>query len=415
MRSFFKKIVGFKNKLTRLNDDEPVTKLALAIIILLDVFILSIIFGGLEDHTDQLTSPVEYFPRQCRQVFITKDWTQANKTAKLQQLVLTDYNNYSYRHDSPFEKSKITKMHPLCGEFYEKIRLIADDGALKDLFVKRQQAAKKKDQLVKQYDKENEVYDTKLLENIADKNSGELSSMANLMKSKGKEIDRLNAQIKDLNGKINSNSLVMKFWTLTQPGDASLRENLISDLNHFEKVYLFRELMWQLLFLLPLMAIFSVWHSRSAKKARTIQSLISAHLIVVASIPIVLKVAEVVLELIPYHFFKDLFKLLDRLHIIALWHYFVIILAIGAGLLCVFIIQKKIFSKERLYQKRLAKGACYACGTTLPDRKAGACPFCGVKQLRKCAGCHADTHINGKFCANCGEERTAQPAFEATA
>ena len=73
MRSFLKKIVGFKNKLTRLNDDEPVTMLALAIIILLDVFILSIIFGGLDDHTDQLTSPADYFPYQCRQVFITKD------------------------------------------------------------------------------------------------------------------------------------------------------------------------------------------------------------------------------------------------------------------------------------------------------------------------------------------------------
>ena len=411
MRSFFKKIAGFKNKLTRLNDDEPVTKLALAIIILLDIFILSIIFGGLEDHTDQLTSPAEYFPHQCRQVFITKDWTQANKTAKLQQLVLTDYNNYSYRHDSPFEKSKIAKMHPLCGEFYEKICLIADDGALKDIFVRRQQATKKKDQLVKQYDKENEVYDTKLLENIADKDSGELSSMATSMKAKGKEIDRLNAQIKDLNGKIYSDPLVKDFWELARPGDASRRESLICDLNWFEKTYLFRELLWQLLFLLPLLAVFSIWHAKSIKKARNIQGLISAHLIVVASIPIVFKIVEVVLELIPYHFFKDLFELLERLHIIALWHYFVIILAIGVGLFCVFIIQKKIFSKERLYQKRLAKGACYACGKTLPDRKAAVCPFCGAKQLRKCTGCDTATYINGKFCVNCGQEQTAQPSL----
>jgi len=408
MRSFLKKLAGFKNKLTRLNDNEPITKLALAIIVLLDIFILSIIFGGLDDHTDQLTSPSEYFPHECRQVFITKDWTQANKTARLQELVLTDYNNYSYRHDSSFEKSTIAKMHLLCGGFYEKIRSIENDGVLKALFINRQQAAKKKGQLVKQYDKENEVYDTKLLENIANKNSAELSSMANSTKSKGKEIDRLNSQIQDLNGKINSNPLVMEFWALARPGDAVRRDGLVSDLKRFERVYLFRELMWQLLFLLPLLVIFCVWHAKSIKKTRMVQGFISAHLVVVASIPIVFKVIETVLELIPFHFFKDLFELLERLHIIALWHYGVIIVSIGVALLCVYIIQKKTFNKKRLYEKRLAKGICYSCGKTLPE-KAAVCPFCGVKQLRKCSGCHADTHINGKFCINCGQEQTAQP------
>ena len=178
MRSFLTRITQFRSKLTQLNDEEPVTKLALAVIILLDVFILSVLFGGLQDHTRQLVSPDEYLSLQCRQVFIDKDWTPANKMAKVQQLVLTDYSRYSYKHDSLFEASRLRKMHPLCGEFYEQARLIAEHGALKDLFVNRQQTAKKKGQLVKQYDSRNEVYDTKLLENIADKSSRELSSMA---------------------------------------------------------------------------------------------------------------------------------------------------------------------------------------------------------------------------------------------
>lgn len=409
MRSFLKKLTGVKNTLTRLNDQEPMTKLALAIIILLDLFILAIIFGGLNDHTDQLTSPDEYFPTQCRQVFITQDWTQANKITKLQQLVLTDYNNYSYRHESPFEQSKIAKMHPLCSEFYEKIRLIAGNGALKNLFVERQQAAKKKDELVKQYDKENEVYDTKLLENIAGQDNGELSSMANFMKAKGREIDRLKGQLEELNGRIDRDALVKDFWELARPGDAVRRESLVRDLNRFEKIYLFRELLWQLLFLLPLLVVFCLWHAKSIKKTRNIQGLISAHLIVVVSIPILIKVVEVVLELVPFHFFKDLFAVLERWHIIALWHYLVIILAIGVALFCVFIIQKKLCSRESLYKKRLSKGACYVCGKTLPEKKTVACPFCGAKQLQKCTGCGADTYIAGKFCTNCGQEQIVQP------
>jgi len=409
MRPSLKKMTDFKNKLTRLNDGEPVTKPALAVIIFLDVFILSIIFGGLADHTRQLTSPDEYFPHQCRQAFIEKDWTQANKMAKLQQLVLTDYNRYSYRHDSPFEVSRIRKMHPLCGEFYKQARLIADSGALKDLFVNRQQTAKKKDQLVKQYDRENEVYDTKLLEKIEDKSSSELSSMADSLKNKAAEIDRLDARVKDLDTSINSDPLVKDSWSLIRPGEGSRRESLIVDLNRFERIYLFKELMWQLLFLLPLLTVFCVWHAMSVKRDGRIQGLISAHLVVVASIPIVIKVGDVVLELIPYHFFKELFDLLERLHIIALWHYFVIIASVAIAVLCIFIIQRKVFSKARLHEKRLSRGACHSCGRTLPERKSTVCPFCGEKQLRKCTECGADTYVTGMYCIHCGQEQTAEP------
>lgn len=405
MKSFLKKISGLKNKVTRLNDDEPVTKLALAVIILLDIFILTIIFGGLEDHTAQLTSPDEYFPCECRQVFIKKDWTQTNKMDRLQRLVLTDYNNYSYRCDSRLGKERIARMHPLCREFFQKVRLVAEDRSLKDLFVSRQDLVKNKDRFVREYNRENKVYETKLLEKIADEESSKLDSMAASIKSKSREIERLDAQIKGVNRKINANLLVVEFWALARLGDAAQRQNLIDDLNHFEKVYLFRELMWQLLFLLPLLAVFGVWHSRSVSRERAIQSFISAHLIVVASIPIVFKVAETVLELIPFHFFKDLFKLLEKLHIIALWHYGVIVVAIGVAVLSVFIIQKKVFNRKRLYEKRLAKGVCCSCGKTLPDRTLASCPFCGAGQFCKCTECGADTYVGGRFCVHCGKEQ----------
>lgn len=405
MKKIFKKIVGFKNKLTRLSNEEPVTKLALVIIILLDIFILSIIFSGLDDHTAQLTSPADYFPYQCKQVFITKDWTPANKIDKLQTLALTDYNNYSYRHNSPFEKSKIDKMHPVCGKFYEQIKVIANNKELKDLFINRQQAIKKKQELTYQYNMENEVYDTKLLEDIAGKDSHQLKSVSESFKDKSQAINSLNIQIKTIDKKLNSNPLVLGFWEISRPGDESFRETLINDINKFERIYLFKELMWQLLFLLPLLAIFIVWHSRSVNKDSTIQSLISAHLIVVAAIPIVLKSINVVVELIPFHFFKNIFEVLEKFHIIALWHYGVIIVAIAVAILCVFIIQKKIFNKQRLYEKRLIKGACYSCGKTLPRKQTASCPFCGTKQFTECTKCHNDTYISGKFCIKCGQQQ----------
>ena len=107
--------------------------------------------------------------------------------------------------------------------------------------------------------------------------------------------------------------------------------------------------------------------------------------------------------LIPFHFFKDLFKLLKVLHIIAIWHYIVIFIAIGVAMLFVCLIQKKLFSKERLHQKRLMKGGCYFCGKTLP-KKVDICPFCGTNQLKKCEHCNADTFVGGEYCVHCGKK-----------
>jgi len=288
------------------------------------------------------------------------------------------------------------------------IILIAENASLKGLFVERQRADKNKGQLVKQYDRENEVYDTKLLEDIASRNTRELSSMEASLRGKAAQIDKLNAQIEDLDASINRDPLVQEFWALAWSDGGSRRESLIADLNRFERIYLFRELLWQLLFLVPLLAIFCAWHARSVARSRAIQGLISAHLIVVAAIPIVIKIGDVVRELIPYHFLKELFDLLERLHIIALWHYLVIVLAVAVALFAVFIIQKKLFNKARLHERRLSMGACHACGKKLPEKQSGACPFCGEKQLRRCTGCGAETYMTGAYCVHCGQEQTAQ-------
>lgn len=400
-----RRISGFRRRLTWLSDDEPITALALAVLVLLDVFILSIIFSGLNDHTRQLTSPIEYFPSQCRQLFIDMDWTPANRMEKLQALILEDYRHYSYRQERSFDADRIRNMHELCGSFFEQARRIAEDGALKGMFVERQQASRNKAELVQHYDQEHKVYNTKLLEDMAQRNPGNLVSMEAALKQKAGQIELLNAQVEDLDARIGSHSLVEEFWELARPGDGSRRAGLIADLNRFERIYLFRELFWQLLFLVPLLAAFCVWHARSVKKGRMIQGLMSAHLVVVAAVPVVIKTGEVVLELIPFHFFRGLFRLFERLHIIAIWHYLVIILAVAVALFVVFIIQKKIFSQARLHEKRLSRGACHACGKVLPDRNAGTCPFCGKAQFRKCAGCGGDTHITGAYCVHCGQGR----------
>jgi RNA polymerase subunit RPABC4/transcription elongation factor Spt4 len=128
---------------------------------------------------------------------------------------------------------------------------------------------------------------------------------------------------------------------------------------------------------------------------------VSSHLVVVASIPVLLRVGDAVYEVIPKRLLKRLIDLLESLKLVALWHYLVIALAVAAGLATVFAIQRWLFSRERLMERRIAKGQCQRCGKRLPAG-ARACPFCGFGQRRACGACGGATPVHAPFCAECG-------------
>ena len=212
--------------------------------------------------------------------------------------------------------------------------------------------------------------------------------------------------IADIEERINAHPLIKDLWNMLAPGENKYRTQVIKDLKSFEFWYPLKELGWELVFMFPLFMMFYFWNSRSIKKENNAQILISTHLLVIASIPILMKFGEVVLDLIPKHFFRNLFKVLEMLHLIAIWHYVVILLSIGIALFLIYVIQKKIFNKHRLQQKRLMKGACYFCGKKLPHQST-LCPFCGTNQLKICSKCSKNTYACGEYCINCGAMENA--------
>jgi RNA polymerase subunit RPABC4/transcription elongation factor Spt4 len=158
----------------------------------------------------------------------------------------------------------------------------------------------------------------------------------------------------------------------------------------------------QMVFLLPLFAVFYFWSNTSIRKNRGIQTLVSSHLLVVSFIPIFFKIIDTVYDIIPKKLLKNLMDLLESLRLVAIWHYFVIALAVAAALFLIFIFQKKLFSREKLIERRIAKGQCQECGKHLPAGSA-ACPFCGFVQFRSCSSCGKLTLVYGKFCRECGK------------
>ena len=361
---------------------------------------------GLESivDTDDIRQRARRVALKTPEVFIEQSWSPAERMSKLQPLVLSDRKRYSYWQRSIFEEENLKQMHPLCRELFEKIKTLSDDEALQNLFVERERKIKERDTLRTSQNEAKKAYDTHLLEAIAAKGDGAEKtrpSIAELSRKYTARIERLTGAISTVEKQINAHPGVQEIWRMVSPENQN-RQQVVDDFRRYERWYPLKELGWQLLFLLPIFCIFYGWSTLSLKKERRIQTLIASHLLVVAFIPILVKVIELVVELIPEHFFRALFELLRSLHLIALWHYLVIIGSVALGLFLVFLVQKKVFSRERVIQKRLMSGACHACGKKLPAN-ALVCPFCGTGQMENCSGCQQQTPVGGTYCIRCGE------------
>lgn len=396
----------FKKRLLRVHDDEPLGGLSLAVILLLDLFVFAILSAGLGSHTDQLTSPEEYFPHAARQVFVDHPWTENERTAQLENVALAGFGTYDHVHQDEYDAERSTKMHPAARVFFEKARTVRADGDLRTLFAERRTLADRISQLNARLMATKPAYDTALLEEAVQRrpSAAPLTAMTAETREVRSEIEALAVRLRDAERRIEAHPLVRDLWTAIAPGDAARRAGLVSDLKRYELKYKFVELVWQMLFLLPVFAAFWFWNARSLACSRRLQALVSSHLLIVASVPILIKAVEVVVDLVPEHFFKELFKVLKAMHIIALWHFFLIAITVAAALGAIYVVQKKVFSPEQLRRHRLSKGQCHACGRKLPSGQPVFCPHCGRGQTEPCGGCGKATAVGGDFCSRCGQK-----------
>ena len=401
---FKKNMRTLKRRLSTAGSDEPLNKLSMAIIILLDLFVLHLLFVGLGEHRQQLTSVNEYMPYSIRQAFTDQSWGESTRLDKLQTMVLSDHDSISYRHNSIFEPNRIQRMHPLCRDIYARIRTLSEDEALVEQFVTRRTLIKEQSKLVQRGNKSKAAYDTHLLETIADSSTkkSKRTALQHESKSVANHLDHFTADLASLEHQIQQNRDVQSLWAILNTATGN-RQIIIEDYQRFERWFPARELGWELLFMLTIFAVMYAWCVRSARKDHRIRTLISSHMLLIASLPILIKIFTVVVDLIPHHFFKNLFDFLESIHLVAIWHYLAIAGSIGVGIFLVFFIQKKVFNHTNVIQKRLVKGTCIACSKKLPQG-ASACPICGKKQMHTCTACEKQTPIAGAYCMQCGEK-----------
>ena len=365
------KFAKVRTHLTSL-DDQPLGKAALVIIIFLDIFILVSIFDGLDAHTRQLSSPETHIPAACREIVINHQWNPTNRIDNLSQVIIS-YSTSPYR-DENIRKER----HPVCAPYVDLLDKIRKDKEISGIFEERNKADREAKELQRAIDNLKGAYDTSLLETIAKQQDSQTSVDATRKEFQEKTgaLDALKVRIASLDQSINANATVKTLWEKLQGLQERDRQSLLADLRTLNYWYPVKKLGMQLIFLLPLFVVFYAWNNTSIRKGRGLQILVSSHLLCISFIPILCKIVETVYDIIPKKLLKKLIDLLESLKLVAVWHYLVIALAVGAALFLIYIFQKKLFSREKVIERRISKGDCQQCGKHLPAGSP-ACPFCG--------------------------------------
>jgi hypothetical protein len=386
--------------LTRM-DDQPLGKSALIILVLLDLFILAALFDGLDQHTAQLTSPDEYIPDTCRRIVIEQRWNPTNRLDNLSAIVVAYSTSYI-----PIEARK-TDRHPLCIPYLDALDRIKQNKALSADFEGRAGLVREIGGLQRKIGNLKGAYDTSLLETIAKQAAGQtdIDAVKKSVREETAAINTLQGAIAALDRKIEAHEMVQSLWVLLEGLSDRDRDTLKADLRARNFWFPVKRLTMQLAFLLPLFGIFYVWNGAAIRKGRSIQTLVSSHLLVVSFLPILFKIVEMLVDIIPKKLLKQVIDLLEALNLVAIWYYLVIAFGVAASLFLIYLFQKKLFSREKILGKRIGKGQCQQCGEYLPPASQ-ACSVCGFVQFKICRKCGKPTHVHGKYCKECGSLQT---------
>ena len=251
-------------------------------------------------------------------------------------------------------------------------------------------------------------YDTKLLEKIANVD-GSTTLTPGTVESTKSNLEMLNNQKRLLESELAINSTNIIADQHIQSIAKLIKSDGPSVLLKYRQLsfwYPIKVFGVQSLFLIPLLILVSLWSSVALRRGRTYQVLVASHVLVVLLIFVVLKIMELIYNLIPRSFFVKLFAWLENLHIIGLWYYFLVILAIGTTLGVIYLIQRRVkraaqLRASQIGAQRAERGNCWSCGAHLP-LGATHCIRCGEAQESACHSCGKMTSRVGENCKNCG-------------
>jgi predicted RNA-binding Zn-ribbon protein involved in translation (DUF1610 family) len=390
---------------SRTINNEPLNKVSLIVIILIDIFILINVFTGLDDISRWHISPNEAYPCYSEwQNYRAK--TTKDKDYEIVRLSLSDYQNNQPSFQETYQKAEaghLGKVSQTClqyASYKDKI-----DNPEKQQIIKTIDQKQARISTLEQANRTIKAqYDSTLLEKIA--GQGREQSINQVSAEKAKQtLEQNNRQISTLKQEIST----LKNELLAKPENISFI-TFLKDNNQFREVekgyqqasfwYPSIQLGFQSLFLLPLIIIALSVHKFAQRRGYGLVSLISWHLLVIFFIPLIVKVFEFLqIGAIFQFLFNIISTLFGGLVFLINYAYILLIPIIGFGIIQFF--QKVVFNTKVQAANRVQKSRCVNCAKKIRQVDT-YCPHCGYYQYVECQNCHNLTYKHLSYCKHCG-------------
>jgi predicted RNA-binding Zn-ribbon protein involved in translation (DUF1610 family) len=410
-----KRYIGNFFKKSRSVNNKPLNPVSLIIIIIVDLFILFNVFVGLDNISSWHISSSEAYP--CLSEWESyRDPKQGND--KDYNLIASALNSKSRQTniDSPLEtlrdraslnndKDRLGKVSPICvnyAELKDKVNIPA--------YRSIEQSIDKKKEKVASLEQANvsirSQYDSTLLEKIAGQKSNR--SINNVSAEKAKQTL---AQNKVSIATLKTEITVFKEGLLEKPEsinlikaikDDSKYQTLTQEHQNAAFWYPSIQLVFQALFLLPLLAIALLVHRIAVRRGAGLVALITWHLLVIFFIPLLLKIFEFLQVGVLLQFLIDIIgKLFGGLLFLVSYLYIFIIPLVGFALIKLFQRFTPTSKIQDVMSLRFQNQLCLNCAKRIRPQDAH-CPHCGYDQYVECQSCHQPTYKHLAHCKQCG-------------
>ncbi|MGK7925094.1 MAG: hypothetical protein AB4290_07580 [Spirulina sp.] len=388
-------------KKSRTINNEPINKVSLIVVIILDIFILINVFSGLNDISRWYLNPSLAHP--CYSEWQTyRDRESADKDYDAIRPALQARRNFqdNYRKQ---EIGHLGSVSPTClayGGFKDEVNTPENREIASNIEQKQRQI----NDLEFKNRQIREQYDSTLLEKIAGQPRDRSINTVGADKAK-QELDKNNRNIATLKTEIADlkNELLSKPESINFIGFLKQGEQFSIVKKAYQRAsfwYPSIQIAFQSLFLLPLIIIASSLHNFAQRKGYGLMALMSWHLLVIFLIPLIIKIFEFLQVGILFEFLFDLIReLLGGLLFLINYFYIFLIPTLGFGIIKFF--QKIVFNPKIQAAHRVQKSRCIRCAKQLRPQDA-YCPHCGYHQYVECPSCHNLTYKKLSYCKECG-------------
>ena len=386
---------------------EPINKVSLIVIILLDIFVLSSVLAGLSDISQWPLSPAQTYP--CQQEW--QQYRQSDAAGKDYEIISQSlrfaeddfYRLPSYRSRS---MGHLGEVSTVCLE-YERTQDALSTSASKTISKRVNDTLAE----INSFKEKNRViraqYDSTLLEEIAGQpreqsiNEVEASEARQEIEQNERAIDQREPTLATLKETLVSTAESQAFLALLNNSDKF--EQVSTGYEKATFWYPSIQFVFQSLFLLPLILLAAAVHWLAQRRNYGYIALISWHLLVVFCIPLLWKL----FEFLQFGFLVQ--WLIDLLEVLFgglrfLVNYLQILLFPVVGFVVIKFAQRFVFNTRRQAANRVQKGRCVRCAKKI--RKYDVyCPHCRYQQYQECQNCDNLTYRHLPYCKHCGTEQ----------